>query len=107
MISTHPASVLKGRFKMQDGVHAGGPGRGLRQREAGSNSGLTTRPRKRTRGAATPRDYRDEQNHYQPVDGELIKGQYRVHTLLGKGTFGKVLGCYDTVNDMEVALKII
>jgi dual specificity tyrosine-phosphorylation-regulated kinase 1 len=39
--------------------------------------------------------------------GELWDDRYRVHRLLGKGSFGQVVEAFDCVNKESVAIKII
>lgn len=49
----------------------------------------------------------DSDGHYNVKDGELFASRYRLESLLGQGTFGKVVRAADTVADDSVAIKII
>eukprot|EP01135_Chromosphaera_perkinsii_P012112 Nk52_evm50s2579 gene=Nk52_evmTU50s2579 len=52
-------------------------------------------------------DYDDVDGHYLYTIGEIISERYTVISLLGEGTFGKVLECYDMQKRKNVAVKII
>ncbi|UZJ56628.1 hypothetical protein CBS101457_005948 [Exobasidium rhododendri] len=49
----------------------------------------------------------DTEGHYIIREGNLVAGRYSIKSLLGQGTFGKVVRCKDTIKDREVAIKII
>lgn len=51
--------------------------------------------------------YDDERGDYKVVMGDHLEYRYEVLSLLGKGSFGAVLKCFDHKKDMIVALKII
>lgn len=50
--------------------------------------------------------YDDKHGHYIVLPGEEILSRYTVQEVLGKGSFGTVLRCYDEKHRMPVALKI-
>ena len=49
----------------------------------------------------------DNDGHLVYKIGEIIQGRYQVESLLGEGTFGKVLKVKDILSSKPVALKII
>ncbi|KAF8820123.1 putative cell-cycle-associated protein kinase CLK [Cardiosporidium cionae] len=49
----------------------------------------------------------DEIVHFQWSDGMLLNKRYRVIDLMGEGTFGRVLRCYDTKMRCDVAVKVV
>eukprot|EP00274_Cyanoptyche_gloeocystis_P006810 CAMPEP_0196652770 /NCGR_PEP_ID=MMETSP1086-20130531/2195_1 /TAXON_ID=77921 /ORGANISM="Cyanoptyche gloeocystis , Strain SAG4.97" /LENGTH=640 /DNA_ID=CAMNT_0041983533 /DNA_START=105 /DNA_END=2027 /DNA_ORIENTATION=+ len=52
-------------------------------------------------------DLDDEDGFHKERVGELINSRYEVEELLGKGTFGKVLKCFDRVRREYVVIKMI
>lgn len=50
--------------------------------------------------------YDDSEGHYIVLSGEEILERYTVHEVLGKGSFGTVLRCYDERRCEMVAMKI-
>jgi len=50
--------------------------------------------------------YDDSEGHYVVLPGEEILNRYSVQEILGKGSFGTVLRCYDEKRREMVALKI-
>lgn len=51
--------------------------------------------------------YDDERNDYKLVNGDHIAYRYEVQQILGKGSFGQVVKCFDHKTKSFVALKII
>ncbi|CEP18192.1 hypothetical protein [Parasitella parasitica] len=51
--------------------------------------------------------YDDEDGHYIVRPNESLTQQYKIMRLLGQGTFGKVVECYDRVRRSYCAIKII
>ncbi|KAG0366115.1 dual specificity protein kinase kns1 [Gamsiella multidivaricata] len=49
----------------------------------------------------------DKEGHYIVVPGEDLTSRYKIIRLLGQGTFGKVVECYDRQTGMHCAIKII
>ncbi|ODV78296.1 serine/threonine protein kinase [Suhomyces tanzawaensis NRRL Y-17324] len=49
----------------------------------------------------------DDSGHYIVNPNELFANRFVIIKLLGQGTFGKVVQCYDKVNREHVAIKII
>ena len=49
----------------------------------------------------------DNDGHLVYKIGELIQNRYQVESLLGEGTFGKVLKVKDTLSSKPIALKVI
>lgn len=49
----------------------------------------------------------DKDGSYRAIIGETISDRYIVMDIVGHGTFGKVLKCFDKVEETIVALKII
>ena len=39
--------------------------------------------------------------------GKKLDGRYEIHELIGVGGMANVYRCYDTVDDREVAIKIL
>ena len=50
---------------------------------------------------------KDGEGHLVYSEGEVLQARYRVRSLLGEGTFGKVLQVDDLLTSKTVALKII
>ena len=51
--------------------------------------------------------YDDERGDYRVVLGDHLEYRYEVLSVLGKGSFGQVVKCFDHKKDMLVALKMI
>ncbi|MCP9265786.1 Dual specificity tyrosine-phosphorylation-regulated kinase 1A [Dirofilaria immitis] len=51
--------------------------------------------------------YDDENHDYIIHPGELFNNRYQIACHLGKGSFGQVAKAYDTVEQLDVAIKII
>lgn len=49
----------------------------------------------------------DKDGHIIVREGDYITSRYRIRRLLGQGTFGKVVQCYDRQLNREVAIKVI
>ncbi|PWY98128.1 kinase-like protein [Testicularia cyperi] len=49
----------------------------------------------------------DKEGHFIPREGEYVTSRYKILRLLGQGTFGKVVECYDKKARRYVAIKII
>lgn len=49
----------------------------------------------------------DEDGHYIIKINDIFANRYITQKLLGQGTFGKVVACYDKINRETVAIKII
>lgn len=49
----------------------------------------------------------DEDGHYIIKINDLFANRFIIQKLLGQGTFGKVVACYDKINRETVAIKII
>ncbi|CAO3617607.1 unnamed protein product [Mucor fragilis] len=64
-----------------------------------------------TSSAATTKQpaelYDDKDGHYIVRPNESLTQQYKIMRLLGQGTFGKVVECYDRVRRKYCAIKII
>lgn len=53
-------------------------------------------------------NWNDSEGYYKATVGEVLDNRYSVVCeLVGKGVFSNVLKCYDTVNKIHVAIKII
>ncbi|KAF9916821.1 Dual specificity protein kinase clk3 [Linnemannia zychae] len=60
------------------------------------------------RGApSTVPPWDDKEGHYIVVPGEDLTSRYKIIRLLGQGTFGKVVECYDRDTGKHCAIKII
>lgn len=73
----------------------------------GSRSGATTnttttRPR---RAAGKKKD--NTEGHLEYELGDTLAGEYKILSLLGEGTFGRVLECRDTITEDVCAIKVI
>ncbi|EDO33758.1 predicted protein [Nematostella vectensis] len=66
---------------------------------------IYTRSHAEERCYSTSRD--DEDGHLIYHKGDQLHSRYEVHCLLGEGTFGKVLECYDKKTGDVVAVKVI
>jgi len=60
---------------------------------------------KESRHGNTVRD--DEDGHLIFKEGDMLRNRYEIMGLLGEGTFGKCLECYDRKRGKTVALKVI
>lgn len=49
----------------------------------------------------------DEDGHYLIKINDIFANRFIIQKLLGQGTFGKVVACYDKINRETVAIKII
>lgn len=49
----------------------------------------------------------DDQGHFNVNQGDYVTSRYKILRLLGQGTFGKVVECYDKKLRKYVAIKII
>ncbi|KAF3993274.1 hypothetical protein FT663_00548 [Candidozyma haemuli var. vulneris] len=49
----------------------------------------------------------DEDGHYIVRENDVFANRFIIQKLVGQGTFGKVVACYDKVNRDTVAIKII
>ncbi|TIB88823.1 hypothetical protein E3Q18_03310 [Wallemia mellicola] len=49
----------------------------------------------------------DKEGHLIIIENSELDGRYRIQKLLGQGTFGKVVECYDRLARKNVAVKII
>ena len=49
----------------------------------------------------------DEDGHYVVTPGQSLTPRYKVMRLLGQGTYGKVVQCYDTTDRRTLAIKVI
>lgn len=49
----------------------------------------------------------DEDGHYIIRENDVFANRFVIQKLVGQGTFGKVVACYDKVNRDTVAIKII
>lgn len=49
----------------------------------------------------------DEDGHYIVRENDIFANRFVIQKLVGQGTFGKVVACYDKVNRDTVAIKII
>ncbi|KAF9941110.1 dual specificity protein kinase kns1 [Modicella reniformis] len=49
----------------------------------------------------------DKEGHYIVVPNDNLNGKYKIIRLLGQGTFGKVVECYDRDTGKHCAIKII
>ena len=50
---------------------------------------------------------RDEEGHLLLKNGDVLGGRFKVHSLMGTGTFGKVYRCEDAKHNDIVAVKVI
>jgi len=58
-------------------------------------------------GGPSNNGFDDDTGSYKPVQHDHIFYRYEVLKILGKGSFGQVLKCYDHKTGMHVALKIV
>ncbi|OMJ26468.1 Serine/threonine-protein kinase AFC1 [Smittium culicis] len=49
----------------------------------------------------------DKEGHFIVVEGENFTNRFVIQKLLGQGTFGRVMKCYDRLNNKQVAIKVI
>jgi dual specificity tyrosine-phosphorylation-regulated kinase 2/3/4 len=69
--------------------------------------GQTTKKVQPSLSANSNYGYDDGHHHYKAVVGDHIAYRYEIRTVLGKGSFGQVIRCYDHKMKYSVALKII
>ncbi|CAO3643425.1 unnamed protein product [Mucor hiemalis] len=72
-----------------------------------SSSSATTTTTTTAPVAATAEVYDDKDGHYLIRPNESLTPQYKIMRLLGQGTFGKVVECFDRVRRTFCAIKII
>lgn len=58
-------------------------------------------------GGPNNNGYDDENGSYKPVQHDHILYRYEILKILGKGSFGQVLKCYDHKTGQHIALKIV
>ncbi|XP_073250797.1 dual specificity protein kinase CLK2-like [Porites lutea] len=58
-----------------------------------------------SRGLSGVKD--DEDGHLIYRHGDMLNSRYEINSLLGEGTFGKVLDCFDRKTNTYVAVKVI
>eukprot|EP01056_Protomagalhaensia_sp_Gyna25_P003538 Protomagalhaensia_sp_Gyna_25__3537@NODE_317_length_3909_cov_32_619380_g247_i0_p2_GENE_NODE_317_length_3909_cov_32_619380_g247_i0NODE_317_length_3909_cov_32_619380_g247_i0_p2_ORF_typecomplete_len605_score82_84Pkinase/PF00069_25/3_4e47Pkinase_Tyr/PF07714_17/6_4e22Pkinase_fungal/PF17667_1/2_3e05Kinaselike/PF14531_6/86Kinaselike/PF14531_6/0_0007_NODE_317_length_3909_cov_32_619380_g247_i020213835 len=88
-----------------------------RQRSQGRQFTRSARPRRQARRSASverpptttsiPRECRRESQHFKWAPGMLLRPHLRVLDQLGEGTFGRVLLCWDSQLQKEVAAKVL
>ncbi|CAF0777926.1 unnamed protein product [Rotaria sordida] len=69
--------------------------------------GQSARKRQGVGGGPNNGNYDDENGSYIAIQHDHIAYRYEVLKILGKGSFGLVVKCYDHKNGQQVALKII
>ncbi|PRP86770.1 hypothetical protein PROFUN_02919 [Planoprotostelium fungivorum] len=73
-----------------------------------SESEKSHKPQRKRRRHSTPiPDWDDSERHYRVILGESLTSRFKVMRLLGEGTFGKVVECWDRKRKRYVAVKII
>ncbi|KAG8464561.1 hypothetical protein KFE25_009929 [Diacronema lutheri] len=89
-------------------------GRHKRRRSDPSRDGERDHYRASTRvrshvasGSSDDDDDGRDSMHYSFRVGELLKSRYRTLSLLGTGTFGKVILCHDERSERDVAIKVV
>ena len=79
----------------------------------GSRSGATTTTTTRPRRAAAQvvsaagKKKDNTEGHLEYELGDTLAGEYKILSLLGEGTFGRVLECRDTITEGVCAIKVI
>ena len=58
-------------------------------------------------GGPSNNSYDDENGSYKPVQHDQIHYRFEILKILGKGSFGQVLKCYDHKLGTHIALKIV
>ncbi|XP_068706963.1 dual specificity protein kinase CLK2-like [Montipora foliosa] len=79
-----------------------------RQKHGHEHSTLSTKPTSvedTSRGLSSVKD--DEDGHLIYRHGDMLNSRYEIGSLLGEGTFGKVLDCLDRKTNAYVAIKVI
>ncbi|RNF25676.1 putative serine/threonine protein kinase [Trypanosoma conorhini] len=71
------------------------------------NSKYSEERRRRQPGPKYNDGYDDRHGHYLVFTGEVIWGRYTVQGVLGRGSFGTVLKCFDEKHQEQVAAKVI
>lgn len=63
--------------------------------------------KRRKRSTPSPAEWDDSEHHLIAHEGDNLTSRYKVRSLMGEGTFGKVVACYDRETKRTVAIKII
>nr|CCC91518.1 putative serine/threonine-protein kinase [Trypanosoma congolense IL3000] len=71
------------------------------------NSKYSEERRRRHAGPKYNDGYDDKHGHYLVYAGEEIWGRYTVQGVLGRGSFGTVLRCFDEKHQEQVAAKVV
>ncbi|ESL07871.1 serine/threonine protein kinase [Trypanosoma rangeli SC58] len=71
------------------------------------NNKYSEERRRRLPGPKYNDGYDDRHGHYLAFTGEMIWGRYTVQGVLGRGSFGTVLKCFDEKHQEQVAAKVI
>ncbi|KAG2233175.1 hypothetical protein INT48_005013 [Thamnidium elegans] len=72
-----------------------------------TTTATTTAATTTNRTVSTTEVYDDKDGHYLVRPNESLTPQYKIMRLLGQGTFGKVVECFDRVRRTFCAIKII
>jgi len=67
----------------------------------------TTRLRRAAVSSAGKKKKDNTEGHLEYELGDTLAGEYRILSLLGEGTFGRVLECRDTITEDVCAIKVI
>eukprot|EP00744_Colponema_vietnamica_P008166 GILI01011673.1.p1 GENE.GILI01011673.1~~GILI01011673.1.p1 ORF type:complete len:427 (+),score=64.27 GILI01011673.1:117-1397(+) len=78
-----------------------------RKHTSRSNSADHRVSKKSKKASVTPESDGDEPGHYHYKAGESITPRYKVMRLMGDGTFGRVLECWDRKRERYCAVKVI
>ncbi|KAM7426472.1 Dual specificity protein kinase clk2 [Porites harrisoni] len=79
-----------------------------RQKHRNEPTAVSTKPAYEddtNRGLSGVKD--DEDGHLIFRHGDMLNSRYEINSLLGEGTFGKVLDCFDRKTNTYVAVKVI
>ncbi|KAK9711916.1 serine threonine protein kinase CMGC group [Basidiobolus ranarum] len=75
--------------------------------QAQTNKGPTSTAASTSKQNGQHPPYDDKEGHYIIVENEDLTPRYKIMQLLGQGTFGKVVECWDRLNRSYCAIKII
>ncbi|WFC99349.1 dual-specificity kinase [Malassezia yamatoensis] len=64
-------------------------------------------PQQPVREPPVPEAIDDKDGHIVVREGDMISARYQIYGMLGQGTFGKVVHCYDRQLRRSVAIKVI
>lgn len=78
-----------------------------REKDRNRKGGSTENTQTVSSSGTTPKILNNSEGHLIYDSGDILKSRFKISTLLGEGTFGRVVKVRDLENDHVMALKII